>query len=156
MTGKTHLVGGVASALIVASTTSYDPTTLVVSGAVGGLLPDICHSGSKIGRKLPVLSRVINLIFGHRTFTHSLLFLLIIWILSETFLPGEAITIGILTGMISHLILDAATKNGIKLFYPASLTIRLPVATRTGGAIEHIVLIALTLVTLYYAKDVYI
>src|SRR5699024_12214529 len=96
---------------------------------------------SKSGRKLPVLYRVINLIFGHRTFTHSLLFLVIIWILSETFLPGEAITIGLLTGMISHLILDAATKNGIKLCYPASFTIHLPVAARTDGAIEHIVLI---------------
>lgn len=156
MTGKTHLVGGVASALVVASATSYDPTTLIISGAVGGLLPDICHSGSKIGRKLPVVSRIVNIIFGHRTFTHSLLFLLIIWILSETFLTNESITYGLLTGMVSHFILDAATKSGIKLLYPASLTVRFPITTRTGGAIEHIVLALLTLVTLYYAKDIYI
>lgn len=156
MTGKTHLVGGVASALVVASVTSYDPTTLVISGAAGGLLPDICHGGSKIGRKLPVVSKIVNILFGHRTFTHSLLFLMIICILSETFLTNESITFGLLAGMVSHLILDAATKNGIKLLYPATFTVRFPVTTRTGGAIEHIVLAVLTLVTLYYAKDVYI
>src|SRR5699024_2886778 len=156
MTGKRQIVGGVASALVVARASSYDPTTLIISGAVGGLLPDICHSGSKIGRKLPVVSRIVNIIFGHRTFTHSLLFLLIIWILSDTFLTNESITYGLLTGMVSHFILDAATKNGIKLLYPASFTVRFPITTRTGGAIEHIVLALLTLVTLYYAKDIYI
>src|SRR5699024_4592753 len=149
MTGKTHLVGGVASALVVASATSYDPTTLIISGAVGGLLPDICHSGSKIGRKAPVVSRVGTMILGHRTFTYSLLFLLISWNLSETLLTNESITYGLLTGMVSHFILDAATKSGIKLLYPASFTVRFPITTRTGGAIEHIVLALLTLVTLY-------
>src|SRR5699024_10167986 len=156
MTGKTQLVGGVASALVVASATSYDPTTLIISGAVGGLLPDIWHSGSNIGRKWPVVSRLANIIFGPRTLTHSVLFLLIIWILSVAFLTNESITYGLLTGMRSHFILDAATKNGIKLLYPASLTVRFPITTRTGGVIEHIVLSLLTLVTLYYAKDIYI
>src|SRR5699024_10141722 len=140
MTGKTHLVGGDESALVVASATSYDSTTLSISGAVGGLLQDICHSVSESGRKLPFEHRIVYIIFGHRTFTHSLLFLLIIWILSETFLTSESITYGLLTGMVSHFILDAATKSGIKLLYPASLTVRFPITTRTGGAIEHIVL----------------
>src|SRR5699024_10802231 len=156
MAGKTHRVGGVATALVVASATSYDPTTLISPGAVGGLLPDICHSGSKIGRKLPVVSRIVNIIFGQRTFTHSLLLLLMSWILSVTCLTTEPDPDGLLTGMVSHFILDAATKNGIKLLYPASLTVRFPITTRTGGAIEHIVLALLTLVTLYYAKDIYI
>src|SRR5699024_12669812 len=122
----------------------------------GVLLQDFVHIGSNIVRKLPVVSIIVNIIFGLRTFTHSLLFLLIIWILSVTFLTNESITYGLLTGMVSHFILDAATKNGIKLLYPASLTVRFPITTRTGGAIEHIVLALLTLVTLYYAKDIYI
>lgn len=156
MTGKTHLVGGVASGMALASVTPYDPTTLVIAGAVGGLLPDICHGGSKIGRKMPILSKIINTIFGHRTFTHSLLFLLLAWLLLELLIPVDAIKIGVLVGMVSHLILDAATKNGIKLLYPLQITVRLPITTRTGGAVEYIVLAVLTLITVYYAKGIYV
>ncbi len=156
MTGKTHLVGGVASCMALASVTTYDPTLLALSGAVGGLLPDICHGGSKIGRKAPVLSKVINVVFGHRTITHSLLFLLFAWILLDAFVPIKSISVGVLVGMISHLILDVATKNGIKLLYPLNITVRLPITTRTGGAVEHIVLIALTLFIVYSVQDIYI
>lgn len=156
MTGKTHIVGGVASGMALASVTPLDPTTLVFAGAVGGLLPDICHGGSKIGRKFPILSKIINTIFGHRTFTHSLLFLLLVWIVLEMLIPIDAIKVGVLVGMISHLILDAATKNGIKLLYPLQVTVRFPVTTRTGGAVEYIVLFALTLITVYCAKDIYL
>lgn len=156
MTGKTHIVGGVASGMVLASVTSYEPTTLVIAGAVGGLLPDICHGGSKIGRKMPVLSKIINTIFGHRTFTHSLLFLILVWLLLEIFIPINAAKTGVLAGMVSHFILDAATKNGIKLLYPLKITVRFPVTTRTGGAVEYIVLAILTLITVYYAQGIYV
>ncbi len=156
MTGKTHIVGGIASGMALASVTSYDPTILFLSGAVGGLIPDICHGGSKIGRKAPTLSKVINVLFGHRTFTHSLLFLLLVWFVLGAFVSIESITLGVLVGMASHLVLDAATKNGIKLLYPLSITIRLPITIRTGGSAEYVVLIALTLFTVYYVQDIYI
>lgn len=156
MTGKTHIVGGVASCMAIASVTSHEPATLVVAGAVGGLLPDICHGGSKIGRKLPILSKIVNTVFGHRTFTHSLLFLLLAWIALEIFIPIDAVKVGVLVGMISHLILDAATKNGIKLLYPFKITVRFPITTKTGGVVEYIVLFALTLITVYYANDIYL
>jgi inner membrane protein len=74
MTGKTYIMGGVAACVTLANVTHYDPAILTAAGAAGSLLPDICHGGSKIGRKFPILSKVINVLFGHRTFTHSLLF----------------------------------------------------------------------------------
>src|SRR5699024_10271062 len=145
-------VGGVASGMALASVTPYDPTTLVIAGAVGGLLPDICHGGSKIGRKMLILSKIINTIFRHMIFIHRLLFFFLIWLLLELLISLDSIKIGVLVGMFSYLILDATTKNGIKLLYPLQITVRLPITTRTGGAVEYIVLAVLTLITVYYAK----
>lgn len=64
------------------------------SGAVGALIPDICHTQSKIGRRFPILSKAVSSVFGHRTFTHSLLFLLIMFLSQphifqiKTYQPG--------------------------------------------------------------------
>lgn len=153
MTGKTHIMGGIAVTTAYAYYSNYDPTTLIISGAIGAIIPDICHGGSKIGRRFPVLSKIINAIFGHRTITHSLLFLVLIGYVISLVSENQSIVIGVLLGMASHLVLDACTKNGIKLLYPASVTVRLPITTRTGGVIENIVLIALTVVTIYYGKE---
>ncbi|WP_413378883.1 metal-dependent hydrolase [Alkalihalobacillus sp. 1P02AB] len=150
MTGKTHIIGGLALSATVAQFTSYDPLALMVSGAVGGLLPDICHSGSKIGRRFPLLSKTVNTLFGHRTFTHSLLFLCIVAFLMNKFVPVEAITIGFLSGMISHYVLDSFTRNGIKFFYPLNWTVRFPLTIRTGSAIENIITTGLTVVVIYF------
>lgn len=93
---------------------------------------------------------MISDVFGHRTFTHSLLFLLIIYFLATTYIPNDSLSIGLLVGMTSHLILDAGTVNGIKFLFPASIKVRLPFYVKTGGTGEQVVLGALTVVTCYY------
>ena len=155
MTGKTHIIGGIAASLAYAQFTNHDPLIMVGAGIIGALLPDICHGGSKIGRKLPLLSKLINMIFGHRTFTHSLLFLVIIAWLLNSFIPNEAVIAGFLAGMVSHYVLDMATKNGIKLFFPITLTVRFPLTTRTGSKVENVVFSILTLVSFYYGYEAF-
>ena len=150
MVGKTHIVGGVAASLAYAEVGNFDPIIMMGAGIVGALLPDICHGGSLIGRKLPLLSKIVNMLFGHRSFTHSILFLVIIAYLLNSFVPFEAVRVGFLIGMASHYILDMATKNGIKLFFPINITVRFPLTVRTGGAAESVVLGILTLVSFYY------
>jgi len=155
MTGKTHIMAGItATTAIVAITDAYQPEWFIAAGAAGGLLPDICHSGSKIGRRFPGISKVVNSLFGHRTFTHSLLFLALAAFILSKFVSNPSITMGILVGMVTHFILDAFTKQGIKLLYPAKITVRFPFAATTGGKTEGIVLLALTVVTLYYANNI--
>lgn len=156
MTGKTHIIGGITASLAFAQTSNYDAVLLVGAGVVGALIPDICHSGSKIGKKLPLLSKIISAIFGHRTFTHSLLFLFLIGILLNSFVANESIIAGILVGMASHYVLDMATKNGIKLLYPLKVTVRFPITTRTGGAVEDVVFAALSLLTVYFGYSVFV
>lgn len=155
MTGKTHIIGGIAASLAFAQITHYDPVILLCAGTLGALLPDICHGGSKIGRSFPVLSKIINALFGHRTFTHSLLFLVLAGILLNALGVNEAASAGILVGMVSHLLLDMATKNGIKLFFPLKITIRFPLTATTGGAAEYAVFSVLSLLVVYFGYDAF-
>lgn len=152
---KTHVVGGIAAGMALAAAVPVDPLITLGAAAVGSVLPDICHSGSFIGKKAKPLARVISLLFGHRTITHSLLFLAAAaWLLNSVEIP-DAAHYGVLVGMASHLLLDAATKNGIKLFYPLRTTVRLPLTIRTGGAFEPVVLFALALAAIYFGVQVF-
>lgn len=155
MTGKTHIIGGIAASLAFAQITNYEPVLLLGAGAVGAVIPDICHGGSKIGRTFPVLSKIINTLFGHRTFTHSLIFLLMAAYLFHAILPNEAISAGLLVGMASHLVLDMATKNGIKLLFPFKFTVRFPVTAKTGGTAEYVVFAMLSLLSVYFGLSAF-
>lgn len=150
MTGKTHIIGGIAASLAYAYFSGSDPVILTGAGIAGALIPDICHGGSKIGKQLPILSKIINLIFGHRSFTHSLLFLVIIAFLMNTFLSFETVTAGLLVGMVSHYILDMGTRRGIQLFFPLDFRVRFPLTTKTGSMIENLIFSLLALVSFYY------
>ncbi|RLQ90425.1 metal-dependent hydrolase [Planomicrobium sp. Y74] len=155
MTGKTHIIGGIAASLAFAQITNYEPVLLLGAGAVGAVIPDICHGGSKIGRTFPVVSKIINTLFGHRTFTHSLIFLLMAALLFYAFLPNEAIAAGLLVGMASHLVLDMATKNGIKLLFPLKVTVRFPITAKTGGTAEYVVFAMLSLLSVYFGLSAF-
>ncbi|GAA5416957.1 inner membrane protein YdjM [Paraliobacillus ryukyuensis] len=154
MTGKTHIVGGIATTVTVAHFTDYHSITFVAAGVLGAIIPDICHSGSKIGRKLPLLSKFIQTLFGHRTFTHSLLFLCLIGYLLTYITSNQAVILGGLWGIASHLLLDAGTKNGIKLLFPLDLTVRLPITIKTGGQVENLILLGLIIIITYFAQDI--
>ncbi|HSI65798.1 MAG TPA: metal-dependent hydrolase [Planococcus sp. (in: firmicutes)] len=155
MTGKTHITGGIAASLAFAQLTNYDPLLMMGAGVVGSLIPDICHGGSKIGRSMPALSKGINVLFGHRSFTHSLLFLFITAFLLISMNVNEAITVGIVVGMASHCVLDMATKNGIKLLFPMNLAVRFPVTVRTGGVAEYGFLAMLSLLSVYFGYEAF-
>lgn len=143
-------MGGVASCTAVAYFYGYDPVFMTASGVLGALIPDICHTKSKIGRKLPILSTLVSSIFGHRTFTHSLLFLLLTAFAAHLYFANQSILVGLMAGMASHLLLDAGTTNGIKLFFPSSIRIRLPLYIKTGGKAEQGVMAALTILSCYF------
>ncbi|ANU27319.1 metal-dependent hydrolase [Planococcus versutus] len=156
MTGKTHIIGGITASLAFAQVTNYEPVILVGASIIGAIIPDICHGGSKIGRTLPMLSKVINGLFGHRTFTHSLLFLVLISFIMDAFISVEAISAGVLVGMASHIVLDMATKRGVKFFFPFKWTVRFPVTATTGGTSEYVVFALLSLLTVYFGYGLFL
>jgi len=157
MTGKTHMIGGLTVGAVSQYVGYFSGDILFLGACVAGsILPDICHGGSKIGRKLPILSHFIRLIFGHRTVTHSLLFMIILGaLLPLTPIPTSIIS-GIFIGIASHLLLDAATARGIELLWPISIKVRLPFYTHTGGLIEHVVMVSMVIITGYMGYQMYI
>ncbi|MEA0565329.1 metal-dependent hydrolase [Lysinibacillus irui] len=153
MQGNTHIVGGITASLAFAQFSNDNPLVLVGAGVIGALLPDICHRGSKIGRTFPIIAKLVNTVFGHRSFTHSLLFLLLVMLILHTLIPYRAISIGVIVGMASHIVLDMCTKKGVKLFFPASVSIRFPLTTKTGSKVEGIVLMLLSMLSIYLSYE---
>jgi inner membrane protein len=125
MQGKTHVLGGAAAGLLYLSINPVDDP-LVSSCAMGALVPDIDHTGSMIGRKVPLLDNIISAVFGHRTFTHSLLFLFLTFLLFRFTNWNIDFEFGIFIGMFSHMVLDALTKEGIQFLWPIKIRVGIP------------------------------
>lgn len=108
MLGKTHLLGGLAAGAGVAGFVSSPTEQLacIALGAGMGLLPDIDHAGSTVGRKLPILSFMLHWIVGHRTLTHSLAALGLVALLALIILPSLPLMVAVVSGYASHLLLD--------------------------------------------------
>lgn len=149
MTGNTHILGGITASLAFVQFTHYDPIIVVGASVFGALLPDICHTGSKIGRTFPIISKLVNIFFGHRSITHSLLFLFFMIIIMTKYISNDSIIAGIIIGMISHYLLDMFTKKGIMLLFPLKIMIRFPITTRTGSKTENLVAVILSILCLY-------
>lgn len=89
MRGPTHVDAGAALALIAHNYAGIgdDPYLLTATSIIGALILDICHQGSTLGRIIPLLSWGSNKTFGHRTITHSLIFLFGITALLKYLVP---------------------------------------------------------------------
>jgi inner membrane protein len=111
MRWTTHLVAG-----MFISTMIGQPLAGVVVAGVVSLLPDIDSHESKIGRKIPLISLPINLIFGHRGVFHSLLALVIVFIVALFFFQTWVVPITV--GYLSHLLLDSFTLSKIPWLWP--------------------------------------
>lgn len=139
MEGKTHIVGGLAAGALYLNLGGAVGHEALFFGslALGALIPDIDHTGSLIGRKVPLIDNIISTVFGHRSFTHSLLFLVLAFFLFQQTSWPKDIELGILMGMFSHMVLDMLTKQGVKFLWPLKIEIGIPFGIRTGGAIEQ-------------------
>ena len=158
MTAKGHLALALLPAIPIAA--YLNPQEQVVFlGAVGfgSLLPDIDEPNSYIGRRFNFLSLFLKILgIKHRTFTHYLIFPVIVFLIS-IFLSGiyKTTGLGIAFGILMHDIGDMLTKGGIKgFFYPflKEKTIRiLPknIAFYTNSVTEYMLIFILYLVDFY-------
>lgn len=126
MSGATHIVGGLMFAGTLCSFT--DVNVFANPYYIGAciffsILPDIDTTKSMIGFPLYPISWLIYQKFGHRTITHSVLFLIFVWstliVLSKLqIIPDENYTKIALFSTISHYVFDMITVSGIPFFYP--------------------------------------
>ncbi|BAZ36617.1 hypothetical protein NIES4101_25360 (plasmid) [Calothrix sp. NIES-4101] len=153
MLGISHLlISGTATSLFLGTASP----TIIVTGAVAGLLPDIDISTSPAGQVFPWVSRYLERRMPHRSCTHSLLASLILAIASygmALFHPSlinlvHAINIGYLFGWFA----DAFTRGGVQMFYPSRVKCVCPgnrnLRLRTGSNAEYFVLIVLMAISL--------
>lgn len=149
MNGKTHMVVGIACASVL-----Y-PASIpaMLAGALGGLLPDIDHPNSKIGRRLLPASWTIRAVFGHRTITHGMFFFSALTALSalavQRGLLHFDLFICFVAGYALHIIADMLTPHGVPLFYPFPWRSRIPIIWRFSRLTESFCLVLSALIIAY-------
>jgi inner membrane protein len=87
---------------------------------VGGLLPDIDMPKSKLGKKVKPISNFINKKVGHRTLTHSIFFITVLFYSSIIAFGFNIISVGLMVGCVIHIFFDMTTPSGVPLAYPFS------------------------------------
>ncbi|SET01314.1 metal-dependent hydrolase [[Clostridium] polysaccharolyticum] len=97
---------------------NLSPVLVTVPCFLAAALPDIDHPKSHLGRRFRFLSKTLFKAFGHRTFTHSLLFCFLMGYLFMQL--HTSVGIGVFCGILSHILLDMLTpfSKGVALLYP--------------------------------------
>ncbi|WP_414044021.1 metal-dependent hydrolase [Macrococcus animalis] len=152
MTGKTHIALGVLIGTSYGMHAALDISTfagIVGTTALFSVVPDICHAGSKLGRKIWPISTLIALIFGHRTLTHSMFFTLLSGLLLIILNVNVIYVVSAVLGILSHLILDMLTPRGVTLFFPWNKKIVFPVTFKTGGILDVSLATTFSILTMY-------
>jgi|GEM_PF-885846 len=136
LTKKVHTTAGICTGIIFSiilfkkNILHFDTIILFIllsGAAIGSIIPDIDNRRSHIGQRAKKISKAINKYGGHRGITHSILGLIIAYLLLSivgnytkliNFIYYKVFSLGVLIGYISHLIFDIITVGGIPLFYP--------------------------------------
>jgi membrane-bound metal-dependent hydrolase YbcI (DUF457 family) len=125
MTTPNHLTGGIVFTGLFCSFFSVNifanPIFVSVT-LIGSIIPDIDHTKSVIGKAFYPVAKYLSVNYGHRTITHSLLFLIGICTISvfieNNFREDFSISTILFFSVFSHLLFDMVTLQGIPLFYP--------------------------------------
>lgn len=138
MTGRTHDLAAFTSLMTVVAISrplSVSLSTLLLSllaNQIGGIIPDVDQPTAPFWRNLPI-GNIFGKVFGklsggHRFITHSILGVVLFSFAVRTLLTFLSPLLGntntgyvwwaFLIGMISHLIMDSFTKEGVPLMLP--------------------------------------
>jgi inner membrane protein len=146
MLARTHDLAAITGLALVATVVSVPEMTLstliaaLIANQVGGIAPDIDQPTAPFWRNLPVGSffgRFIDkLLGGHRFLSHSLLGLAIFGFLATAFLNFfhplfstvdlEIVWWSFIIGILSHLIMDTFTKEGVPWLLPIPVKFGIP------------------------------
>jgi inner membrane protein len=165
MKGRTHDLAAVTGlSLVVVMVSPLPPLSLAtailafVANQLGGIAPDIDQPTAPFWRNLPIgglFGRVVGrMLGGHRFLTHSLIGLalmgfLVHWLLVflQPVMPNvqiEYVWWAFIIGMISHLIMDSFTREGVPWLLPIPIKFGFPPIRRlritTGKKVENFII----------------
>ena len=171
MKARTHDLAAATSLLAVVVVAPNLPTmTLgtavlaVLANQIGGILPDIDQPTAPFWRNLPiggVIGKVFDkLLGGHRFLTHSLLGFALVgllgnWLLAlvHPIMPHVTtwvVWLSLMIGMLSHLVMDSFTKEGVPWLLPVPVKFGFPPVKQfrvtTGKWTESFIVIPLLLI----------
>ena len=160
MTARTHDVAAITALGVVVLVQPLRTVTLataivcVFANLIGGITPDIDQPTAPLWRNLPV-GKYIGKVFdkflgGHRFISHSILGLVIFGYLSHLLLMFlhpimHSVNDGLvwwafMIGMLSHLVMDTLTKEGVPWLLPIPIKFGFPplksLRITTGKAVE--------------------
>lgn len=147
----THLLGGILAVVYFGhffglSGSSSEKAFLIAIAMLFSILPDIDMIKSKAGRHLQPFSNVFSFVFRHRGFLHSFIFAAIVYF-GIRYLLSPEIAAAAAIGYLSHIILDALTKEGVMPLSPLS-RLRLRGFVKTGGILEKAIFAAISVLLL--------
>tara|TARA_Y100000310_G_scaffold341396_1_gene440398 strand:+ start:847 stop:1305 length:459 start_codon:yes stop_codon:yes gene_type:complete len=119
----THILLGLFTFLISAKFFSGNEILFLIFILLGSILPDIDEKHSKATQWTGLLGKTISFFSKHRGFFHSLFFVVIITSLVKYFI-NDYLAWGVFLGLISHLLGDALTKQGLPILYPFPFKIK--------------------------------
>ncbi|HSX08168.1 MAG TPA: metal-dependent hydrolase [Candidatus Saccharimonadales bacterium] len=148
MTGRTHDLAAITALGVIVIFEPLRAVTLstvlvsVLANQIGGILPDIDQPTAPFWRNLPIgglFGRVFDkLLGGHRFLTHSLLGVALFAFLARALLAFvhplmPHVNVGLvwwafLIGILSHLIMDSFTKEGVPWLLPVPVKFGIPPA----------------------------
>jgi len=174
MTARTHDLAAISAYLVVVCTQDVRAVTVatalmvVIVNQVGGIAPDIDQPTAPFWRNLPIgkiLGKGIDkMLGGHRFITHSILGLVLFgwaahWLLHliNLLIPNMDASIvwwAFMIGMVSHLVLDTFTKEGVPWLLPIPVKFGIPPIKKfritTGKLGEKLVFIGIVVFDVWF------
>lgn len=132
MEWSTHALSGMVAGY---AATGGDWQGAVVGG-IAGVLPDLDEPKSKFGKLFFFIAIPLHSIFGHRTFTHSLLFSLLAGIFIYPFTECW-VALSVSAGILAHIAGDMLTGK-VKFFYPFAKSVGVPIPSFSFTWIDRI------------------
>ncbi|MGZ6005264.1 MAG: metal-dependent hydrolase [Candidatus Saccharimonadales bacterium] len=179
MTARTHDLAAITALGIVVLAQPAQSATIgtviiaLVANQLGGIAPDIDQPTAPFWRNLPIGKLfgkfTDKLLGGHRFLTHSALGVtlfgfLAFWLLKflHPIMPDidqHLVLLAFMIGMISHLIMDTFTKEGVPWLLPIPIKFGLPpikaFRVTTGKLGEKIIFLTILLVDVLYCTSHY-
>ena len=142
MEGKTHRTFGVLTMEIALISAGVPPgwpaVAALVTAAIAAYGPDIDSPQSTLSRAVPG-GLIVGHVLHHRTVMHSLLVTVLLWMLITLFAAPWYVLAGVLIGWSSHWFIDLFNREGVQLFWPLPLWIKLipgDLGVATGSGVE--------------------